>query len=59
MLSYDLKTTVDNLVRELRPYDVIRQRYLIKEILAQMIEELGQYILEFFEEGCRDLRKDD
>ena len=59
MLSYDLKTTVDNLVRELRPYDVIRQRYLIKEILAQMSEELGQYILEFFEEGCRDLRKDD
>lgn len=57
MLSYNLKTIIDNLVRELHPYDYVRQRYLIRAILIELNDELGEQILEFFEEGCRDLRQ--
>ena len=57
MLSYDVKTLVNNLVRELRPYDNMRQRFLVRAILSELGEELGEYIIQFFEEEARDLRR--
>lgn len=57
MLSYDLRTIIDNLIRELHPHDFIRQRFLVRAILMELSEELGEYILEYFEEGARDLRR--
>ena len=57
MLSYDLRTLVDNLVRELRPYGDTQQRFLIRAILAEIAEELGEFIVNFIEEEARDLRR--
>lgn len=57
MLSYDLRTLVDNLVRILRPYGDTQQRLLIRAILAELAEELGEYIINFIGEECKDLRR--
>lgn len=57
MLSYDLMTLIDNLVRELRPYNNIRQRFLVRAILSELGEELGENILLYFEEEAKDLRR--
>lgn len=57
MLNYDLKTLVDNLVRILRPYGDTQQRLLIRAILAELSEELGEYIVNFIAEECKDLRQ--
>ena len=57
MLSYDLKTLVANLVREMRPYGDIQQRFLLRAILAELSAELGEYFLQFIEEEARDLRR--
>ena len=57
MLNYDLRTLVDNLIRELRPYGDTQQRFLIRAILAELAEELGEYIVQFIEEEAKDLRR--
>jgi len=57
MLNYDLQTLVDNLVRELRPYSETQQRFLLRAILAELTEELGEYIVNFIVEEARDLRR--
>ena len=56
-MSYDLQTLVDNLVRELRPYGDTQQRFLIRAILAELSEELGEYIVQFIEEEAKGLRR--
>jgi len=57
MLNYDLQTLVDNLVRELRPYSETQQRFLLRAILAEIAEELGENIINFIVEECKDLRR--
>jgi len=57
MLNYDLQTLVDNLVRELRPYSETQQRFLLRAILAEIAEELGENIINFIGEECKDLRR--
>jgi len=57
MLNYDLKTLIDNLIRELRPYSNTQQRFLLRAILAELSAELGEYFLQFIEEEARDLRR--
>ena len=57
MLSYDLRTLVDNLIRILRPYGDTQQRLLIRAILAELAEELGESIISFIGEECKDLRR--
>lgn len=47
MLDYDLLSLVQQLARELRYHSDAQQRLLLRAIIAELSNELGDYVLNF------------
>lgn len=57
-MGIDLELIIALLFRLIKKYQK-ELKIPIRYILAELLSELGEYVLQYVEEECRDLRQDD